>query len=80
MLDGERIDSLPPIASAQSRALPVYETLEGWSSPTGGVRTLNGLPAAAVAYVRRLEELVDVPIALLSTGPDREDTIQMATV
>jgi adenylosuccinate synthase len=80
VLDGQRVNSLPPMVSAQARAVPVYETVDGWSSPTRGMRTLEDLPAAAVRYLRRLEELVGVPIMLVSTGPDRDETIRVGDV
>jgi adenylosuccinate synthase len=74
-LDGREIDYLPASASAQARAEPVYETAEGWKSKTAGARSWAELPAQAIKYVRRIEELVDCPVALLSTSPEREDTI-----
>src|SRR4051812_11811557 len=74
-LDGREIDYLPASASAQTRAEPVYETVEGWKSKTAGARSWAELPAQAIKYVRRIEELVDCPVALLSTSPEREDTI-----
>ncbi len=60
---------------AQAAAKPVYEELEGWSETTRGARSFAQLPANAVKYVKRLEELVECPVALLSTSPDRDDTI-----
>jgi adenylosuccinate synthase len=60
---------------AQGAARPVYEELEGWEETTNGARSFAQLPANAVKYVKRLEELVECPVALLSTSPDREDTI-----
>jgi adenylosuccinate synthase len=54
---------------------PVYEEIEGWTSSTRGARSWVDLPAAAVKYVRRIEELIDCPVALVSTSPEREDTI-----
>ena len=75
MLDGERIDYLPAAQGAQARVEPIYETLEGWSESTRGARTWNDLPAQAVKYVRHVEELIGAPVALLSTSPEREDTI-----
>ncbi len=75
MLDGERIDYLPASQGAQARVEPIYETLEGWSESTRGARTWNDLPAQAVKYVRHVEELIGAPVALLSTSPEREDTI-----
>ncbi|MCZ7659502.1 MAG: adenylosuccinate synthase [Xanthobacteraceae bacterium] len=74
-LDGREIDYLPASAAAQARVEPVYETVEGWNSATAGARSWADLPAQAIKYVRRVEELVDCPVALLSTSPEREDTI-----
>ena len=74
-LDGREIDYLPASASAQARVEPIYETAEGWKSGTAGARSWADLPAQAIKYVRRIEELVDCPVALLSTSPEREDTI-----
>lgn len=75
MLDGEMIDYLPASEGAQARVQPVYETLEGWKDSTEGARTWNDLPAQAVKYVRHVEELIGAPVALLSTSPERDDTI-----
>ena len=74
-LDGREIDYLPASEGAQRRIEPVYETMEGWQDSTAGARTWNDLPAQAVKYVRHLEELIGAPVALLSTSPEREDTI-----
>ena len=74
-LDGEVIDHLPSLPGAQARVEPVYETLEGWSESTRGARRWADLPATAIKYCRRVEELIGVPIALLSTSPEREDTV-----
>lgn len=74
-LDGERIDYLPASEGAQARAKPIYETLEGWSETTNGARSWNDLPAQAVKYVKHIEELIETPVALLSTSPERDDTI-----
>jgi len=74
-LDGQMIDYLPSSASAQARVEPIYETMEGWRDSTAGARTWNDLPAQAVKYVRHVEELIGAPVALLSTSPEREDTI-----
>ncbi len=76
-LDGETIDYLPASQAAQARVEPIYETIEGWREPTGGARSWAQLPAQAVKYVRRIEELIQAPVALLSTSPEREDTILM---
>jgi adenylosuccinate synthase len=74
-LDGERIDHLPMAAELQARVTPIYETLPGWSETTAGARSWADLPAQAIKYVRRIEELIDCPVAMLSTSPEREDTI-----
>jgi len=74
-LDGKRIDYLPASESAQARLEPIYEIMEGWQDSTAGARTWNDLPAQAVKYVRHVEELIGAPVALLSTSPEREDTI-----
>ena len=74
-LDGREIDYLPGGAAAQGRVEPIYETVEGWKSATAKARSWAQLPAQAIKYVRRIEELVDCPVALLSTSPEREDTI-----
>jgi adenylosuccinate synthase len=73
---GERVyDYLPPHASDQAAVEPIYETIEGWSETTAGARSWAELPAAAIKYVRRVEELIRCPVALVSTSPEREDTI-----
>src|SRR5882762_3778066 len=74
-LDGKEIDHLPAGEGAQARIKPVYETIEGWKEPTANARSWADLPAQAIKYVRRVEELVGCPVALLSTSPEREDTI-----
>ena len=74
-LDGKRIDHLPTAADHQERCTPVWETMPGWSESTEGARSWAELPANAIKYVRRVEELIDCPVALLSTSPEREDTI-----
>jgi adenylosuccinate synthase len=74
-LDGEIIDYLPAAQGAQARVQPIYETIEGWKGATGGARSWADLPAQAIKYVRRIEELIGAPVALLSTSPEREDTI-----
>jgi adenylosuccinate synthase len=77
MLDGERIDRLPASSGAQARVTPIYETLEGWSQSTAGARSWSELPAQAVKYVRYIEELIERPVTMLSTSPERDDTILM---
>ena len=74
-LDGREIDYLPAGEAAQARVEPVYETIEGWGASTQGARSWADLPAGAIKYVRRIEELIDCPVALLSTSPERDDTI-----
>jgi adenylosuccinate synthase len=74
-LDGARIDHLPAGQAAQARARPIYETLEGWRESSAGARSWADLPAQAVKYVRHIEELIEAPVALLSTSPERDDTI-----
>jgi len=76
-LDGEDMDHLPSAQGAQARVEPVYESFEGWSQSTAGARSWNDLPAQAVKYVRHIEELIEAPVALLSTSPERDDTILM---
>jgi adenylosuccinate synthase len=76
-LDGQTQDYLPADANLQARLTPVYETLEGWKETTQGARSWAQLPANAIKYVRRVEELIGAPVALLSTSPDRDDTIMV---
>ena len=76
-LDGRDIHYLPAGEQAQARVEPVYETIAGWNEPTARARSWGQLPAQAIKYVRRIEELVGCPVALLSTSPEREDTILM---
>ncbi len=74
-LDGETIDYLPAAQAAQARVEPIYETIEGWEGTTQGARSWADLPAQAIKYVRWIEELIEAPVALLSTSPERRDTI-----
>ncbi len=74
-LDGKTLDYLPTAADQQARCKPIYEEMPGWSETTEGARSWNDLPANAIKYVKRVEELIDCPVALLSTSPEREDTI-----
>ena len=74
-VDGTIYDHLPTAAGLQERATPIYEEMQGWAESTEGARSWADLPAAAVKYVRRIEELIGCPVAMLSTSPDREDTI-----
>ena len=75
LLDGQRIDRLPASQAAQARVKPVYESFPGWQETTSGARSWAELPAQAIKYVRRIEELIEAPVALLSTSPERDDTI-----
>jgi adenylosuccinate synthase len=74
-LDGKKIDFLPAHAADQARVEPVYEEIEGWPGSTRGARSWADLPARAIKYVRRIEELIRCPVALVSTSPERDDTI-----
>ena len=74
-IDGKRYDYLPTAAALQARVKPIYEEMEGWTESTQGARSWAELPAAAIKYVRRIEELIQCPVALLSTSPERDDTI-----
>jgi len=74
-LDGKEIDYLPAGQDAQARVEPIFETIPGWTQSTAGARSWADLPAEAVKYVRRIEELISCPVALLSTSPERDDTI-----
>jgi len=74
-LNGKELDHLPASTKEQENVEPVYETMEGWSESTFGARSWADLPATAVKYVRRIEELIEAPVALLSTSPERDDTI-----
>jgi adenylosuccinate synthase len=74
---GKRYSHLPAGQAAQAAATPIYETIEGWSGSTRGARSWADLPARAIKYVRRIEELVETPVTLLSTSPERDDTILM---
>lgn len=74
-LDGKPIDYLPAMPAEQAAVKPVYETLQGWQESTYGARSWGELPATAIKYVRRVEELIGAPVALLSTSPERDDTI-----
>ena len=77
MLDGQRLDRLPAGANSQARLVPIWEDFEGWSQSTRGARSWAELPAQAVKYVRRVEELISCPVTLLSTSPERDDIILM---
>ncbi|HEX4889033.1 MAG TPA: adenylosuccinate synthetase, partial [Alphaproteobacteria bacterium] len=74
-LDGKVLDYLPGTQGAQARVEPVYETMQGWSDSTQGARSWAQLPATAIKYIRRIEELIEAPVAMLSTSPEREDVI-----
>ena len=74
-LDGQAIDYLPAHAADQAAVEPVYEVMNGWRESTAGARSWAQLPAQAIKYIRRVEELIACPVALVSTSPEREDTI-----
>ena len=74
-LDGKEIDHLPAGKGAQARVEPIYEEVEGWSGTTAGARSWADLPAQAIKYIQRVQELIETPVALVSTSPEREDTI-----
>ena len=74
-LNGEIIDYLPAHAADQAAVEPVYEEMEGWEGTTVGARSWADLPAQAIKYIRRIEELIECPVASVSTSPERDDTI-----
>ncbi|HEY0626500.1 MAG TPA: adenylosuccinate synthase [Allosphingosinicella sp.] len=74
-LNGQTLDHFPAHAADQMAVEPVYETIEGWPQSTAGARSWAQLPARAIKYIRRIEELIQCPVALVSTSPEREDTI-----
>ena len=74
-LNGKEIDYFPIASEDQFNVIPIYEDIKGWSDSTYGARTWNDLPAEAIKYVKRLEELIGCSVSLLSTSPEREDTI-----
>ena len=76
-IGGSVVRHLPAAPGAQAAAIPIYETIEGWAGSTKGARSWADLPAQAIKYVRRIEELIGAPVALLSTSPERDDTILM---
>ncbi len=74
---GQVLDHLPAGQTVQAEVEPIWEEHEGWSESTRGARSWNDLPATAIKYVRRVEELIGAPVTLLSTSPERDDTILM---
>ena len=76
-IHGKRFSHLPAGQAAQAAATPIFETIEGWQDSTRGARSWADLPAQAIKYVKRIEELVETPVTLLSTSPERDDTILM---
>ncbi|MEE8657574.1 Adenylosuccinate synthetase [Acetobacteraceae bacterium EV16G] len=77
MLDGAAVSVFPSSPAAQKRVKPVFETIQGWKETTFGARSWADLPAQAIKYIRRIEELIEAPVTLLSTSPERDDTILM---
>ena len=76
-IEGKSYDYLPASPALQAAAKPVYENLEGWDQSTEGARSWADLPPAAIKYIRRIEELIEAPVTLLSTSPERDDTIMV---
>jgi adenylosuccinate synthase len=76
-INGQSFDYFPTLPSLQAAAKPVYESMEGWSESTQGARSWADLPATAIKYIRRIEELIEAPVTLLSTSPERDDTIMV---
>ena len=74
-IDGRIFDHLPSHAASQARAEPIYEEMDGWSETTAGARSWADLPANAIKYVQRIQELIETPVSLVSTSPERDDTI-----
>lgn len=74
-VDGEEVTHLPASTSLQDKVEPIFETVEGWQESTQGARRWADLPATAIKYIRRIEELIDCPVALFSTSPERDDTV-----
>jgi adenylosuccinate synthase len=74
-IDGDSLDHLPASSARQTRIEPVFEVMEGWSESTQGARSWADLPATTVKYIRRIEEIIDAPVALLSTSPERDDVV-----
>ena len=79
-LDGERVADFPGSAALLERCKPIYEDIPGWDSPTAGATNLEALPEGARAYVGRIEELVGLPIDIISTGPHRHETVVVREV
>jgi adenylosuccinate synthase len=76
-INGQDYDYFPTSSSLQAAAEPIYESMEGWSESTQGARSWADLPATAIKYIRRIEELIEAPVTLLSTSPERDDTIMV---
>ncbi len=76
-LGGERLDHLPASSMRQCQVEPIYEEMDGWTESTQGARSWAQLPATAVKYIRRIEEMIEAPVHLLSTSPERDDTIMV---
>jgi adenylosuccinate synthase len=74
-IDGRDVDIFPVGAEEAAACVPVYEEMPGWTGTTVGAKSMDELPANARAYIKRIEELVGVPVDMVSTGPDREETI-----
>ena len=79
-LDGEIIDDIPGGISALERCIPIYESHPGWDKPTAGISDIKDLPSNARAYIGRLEELINCPVGIISTGPHRDETIMTKSI
>jgi adenylosuccinate synthase len=75
--EGKTLDYFPPSQKIQAGIEPIYEEIEGWQASTFGARSWADLPAQAIKYIRRIEELIECPVAMLSTSPKREDSIMV---
>ena len=74
-LNGKILDYLPSHSADQAAVEPIYEEMDGWRETTAGARSWAELPAQAIKYIQRVQELIETPVALVSTSPEREDTI-----
>ena len=74
-LGDEVLDYFPPHSADQAAVEPIYEEMDGWKESTEGARSWADLPAQAIKYIQRVQELIETPVALVSTSPEREDTI-----
>jgi len=80
MLDGKKISSFPSDLSQLQRCKPVYEEFQGWQKPLDGIRLFKDLPLEAKRFIKRIEEVLNCPVYLISVGPAREQTIEVHTI